>query len=150
VTTRETWIANAPEDVVEKFPHARQIVVVRSTSEPRRPEAKPRETETRYYVITGPPGLRRLTCQQAAKMVRGHWGIENRLHHTLDRTFREDEQKFRTGDGPQALSLLRGLGLAVLQNHLPPRLARVSKPEARQTLAARPRIVARLITRPLA
>lgn len=135
--------------MVDKFPHARQIVAVRSTSEPHRPEAKAREIETRYYVITGRPGLRRLTCKQAAKMIRGHWGIENRLHHVLDRTLREDDQKCRTGDGPKVLSLLRGTALAVLQNHLPPRLARVSKPEARQVLAARPNIVARLLTRPL-
>lgn len=132
------------------MPQARQIVALRITSEPRRAQAKPRETEVHYYLITGVAGQRRLSCKHLAKLIRNHWGIENRLHHVLDRTFREDDQRCRTGDGPLVLSLLRKVALAVLQNYLPPRLARVSKPQARQTLADRPRLAARLVTASLA
>lgn len=123
--------------------------MVRVTSEQRRPQALPRETEIHSYVVTGAPGHRRLSCKQLAKRIRNHWGIENRLHHVLDRTFGEDQQRCRTGDGPVVLSLLRKIVVAVLENHLPPRLAQVSKPEARQILEARPKITARLITAPL-
>lgn len=128
------------------MPHARQIVALRITSEPRRDEAKPRETEVHYYGVTGVPGQRRLSCKRLAKLIRNHWGIENRLHHVLDRTFREDDQRCRVGDGPLVLSLFRKVALAVLENHLPPRLARVSKPQARQTLSDRPRLAVRLVT----
>jgi predicted transposase YbfD/YdcC len=36
-----------------------------------------------------------------ARVVRAHWGVENRLHWVLDVIFREDLARFRTGDGPQ-------------------------------------------------
>ena len=42
--------------------------------------------ETRYYILS-----RRITVQEFAGAVRGHWGIENNLHWQLDVSFREDE-----------------------------------------------------------
>src|SRR3712207_7755606 len=32
-----------------------------------------------------------------ARAVRGHWGIENRLHWVLDIAFREDDSRVRAG-----------------------------------------------------
>ncbi|MGV9225852.1 ISAs1 family transposase, partial [Streptomyces albogriseolus] len=53
---------------------------------------------------------------QLAAWIRGHWGIENLLHHVRDRTFREDESKVRTGHLPRAMASLRNLNapMAVL------------------------------------
>src|SRR4051795_9908634 len=34
-------------------------------------------------------------------IARGHWGIENRLHHVRDRTCREDACRTRSGNAPQ-------------------------------------------------
>ena len=39
--------------------------------------------------------------------VRGHWGIENRLHHKLDVQLGEDNSRARTGNAPGNLALLR-------------------------------------------
>jgi len=36
-------------------------------------------------------------------IARGHWGIENRLHHVRDRTCREDACRTRSGNAPQTL-----------------------------------------------
>lgn len=47
--------------------------------------------------------------------VRGHWGIENRLHWSLDVTFREDTLRNRVGHSAENLSRIRRLALNLLR-----------------------------------
>ncbi len=42
-----------------------------------------------------------------AAWLRGHWQIENRVHHVRDVTQREDASRIRTGNGPQVMAALR-------------------------------------------
>jgi DDE family transposase len=63
-------------------------------------------TET-VYAITS------LTVIQArpadlARFVRGHWGIEDRLHWVRDVTYDEDRSRVRTGNGPRVMASLLG------------------------------------------
>lgn len=46
---------------------------------------------------------------------RAHWAIENSLHWVLDVTFREDDNRYRTGDGAQNMALLRKLAINLLR-----------------------------------
>ena len=46
--------------------------------------------ERRYYISSLKLGVKRF-----ARAVRGHWGIENSCHWSLDFTFREDESRIR-------------------------------------------------------
>jgi len=41
---------------------------------------------------------------------RGHWEIENRLHHVRDVTYDEDRSQVRRGNRPHAMASLRGRG----------------------------------------
>ena len=123
---------------MEKIPDARQVVAQRTTSEKRRPEAKERDTEMRYYVITGKPGMRRLTPERAMRLIRQHWGIENRLHHRLDRTLREDEQRTRVGQGASVLSLLRKVSLVLVDVFVPAKQACKTLPEKQAMLQNKP------------
>jgi len=66
--------------------------------------------ETSYYLSSLPPKVKRL-----ARYIRGHWGIENSLHWTLDVIFAEDRSRIRNGNGPQIASIFRKLALLVLQ-----------------------------------
>jgi predicted transposase YbfD/YdcC len=50
-----------------------------------------------------------------ARAVRGHWGIENKLHWVLDVSFHEDASRLRTGNGPENLALVRRLAASLLQ-----------------------------------
>ena len=47
--------------------------------------------------------------------VRGHWGIENRLHWSLDVTFREDTLRNRVGHSAENFSRIRRLALNLLR-----------------------------------
>jgi predicted transposase YbfD/YdcC len=60
-----------------------------------------------------------LTFEQAsparlADLIRGHWAIENGLHHVRDVTFAEDASQVRTGTGPHTMACLRNLVIGVL------------------------------------
>lgn len=65
------------------------------------------KSETRYYISssghTDPAYFNRL--------VRGHWGIENKLHWHLDVTFGEDNSRARSGNAPENLNILRKMAL---------------------------------------
>src|ERR1700679_420939 len=53
------------------------------------------QRETRYYVSSAA-----LSAAAFGRGVRGHWGIENRLHWMLDVVFREDLARLRSGNAP--------------------------------------------------
>lgn len=141
--------AAPPPDVLEKFPQARQIAVVHTTSEKRRPEAKERKTETHYYVVTGPPSMRRLSASRLAAIIRHHWGIENRLHHRLDRTLREDDQKTRSKNGAAILSWLRKISLLATDTVGAKSANKRYLPELHAMLSAKPKKALGLVLNPL-
>jgi len=66
-------------------------------------------TEKRYFLLSLP-----LSAQRFADVVRGHWGIENRLHWVLDVAFREDQSKVSQGYAPENLAVLRHIALNLI------------------------------------
>ncbi|ATS05723.1 hypothetical protein CS387_01100 [Porphyromonas gingivalis] len=75
------------------------------------------EGETRidrqYYISSLPPE----DCQLIGQYIRGHWGIENRLHWHLDVTFREDTCRARKDYSATNLNTLRKFALAIVSGH---------------------------------
>lgn len=45
--------------------------------------------------------------------------MENRLHWVLDVIFREDPARFRTGDGPQNMAIIRHTALNLASQAIP-------------------------------
>jgi predicted transposase YbfD/YdcC len=90
-------------------PHARQALqVVRW----RRDLGTGKLTIERIYLVTSlPPGT--ATGSELAAWIRGHWLIENQLHHVRDRTFHEDASKIRTRNLPRVMAGLRNLAIGV-------------------------------------
>jgi predicted transposase YbfD/YdcC len=54
-------------------------------------------SETAFYIATTPR-----SAEQYHHIVRGHWGIENRLHYVRDNTLREDASRIRHNPGIMA------------------------------------------------
>ena len=67
--------------------------------------------EVRYYILS-----RYVAGRRFAEAVRGHWGIENRLHWQLDVTFQEDQCRIRKGHADANFSILRRTALSMLKN----------------------------------
>ena len=67
--------------------------------------------EVRYYILS-----KYLAAHRFGEAVRGHWGIENRLHWQLDVTFQEDQCRIRQGHADANFSILRRTALGLLKN----------------------------------
>jgi len=106
--TREYFIANAPADLpgADDWLGLESIGMVLRT----RVQGDAVTEEVAYYIGSVPAKVK-----QFARAVRGHWGIENRLHWSLDVTFSEDKSRIRKDHGPENLGLLRRLALSILQ-----------------------------------
>jgi predicted transposase YbfD/YdcC len=68
--------------------------------------------EVRYYLSSLPPDVKRF-----ARAVRGHWGIENSCHWSLDMTFREDESRLRQRHLRENFAWLNRFALSLLKQH---------------------------------
>ena len=67
-------------------------------------------SETRYYISSNA-----LDAAHAAHAMRGHWGIENRLHWVLDVTFKEDLSRLRKGFGARNMAVVRHFALNLVR-----------------------------------
>lgn len=63
-----------------------------------------RSIERRFFINSIAADAKRF-----AEAVRGHWGVENRLHWRLDVLFREDANRIRKGNAPAILTAIRHL-----------------------------------------
>jgi predicted transposase YbfD/YdcC len=68
--------------------------------------------DIRYYISSLKVGVKLF-----ARAVRGHWGIENGCHWTLDMTFREDESRLRGKKIRENFAWLNRLALSLLKQH---------------------------------
>ena len=70
--------------------------------------------ERRYYLSSA-----RLDAAAVAQAVRGHWGIENRLHWVLDVVFKEDQARLRSGHAPMNMAVVRHMAANLLHQAKP-------------------------------
>ena len=68
--------------------------------------------ERRYYISSLALGIKRF-----ARAVRGHWGIENSCHWSLDFTFREDESRIRETNLRENFAWINRFLLSLLKQH---------------------------------
>ena len=92
---------------IDAWPGLRSLVCVE-----RERTANGKTSVERIHYITSIPAhhVRRL-----ARIIRGHWGVENALHWSLDVSFNEDACRIRSGDGPENFALLRRIALILLR-----------------------------------
>jgi len=109
------------------IPHTTQVIQV---------TRKVRDLSTRRWRTVVVYAVTSLTSAQAgparlADLIRGHWAIENGLHHVRDVTFAEDASQLRTGTAPQVMACLRNLTIGVLSRAGPVNLAAALRRHAR-------------------
>jgi len=75
-----------------------------------RDTGKKQETETRYYISSLGEHAKDFNTY-----IRQHWGIENKLHWTLDVVFDEDRQRKRDRNAAQNFSFIRKIALNILK-----------------------------------
>ncbi|MHB1235367.1 MAG: ISAs1 family transposase [Microbacteriaceae bacterium] len=105
-----TWQATCQraQDWID-FPHAEQTM--RLTRD-RHNHSTGETTREHVFAITS------LTEEEAspaqlADYIRGHWGIENRLHWVRDVTYREDHSQIRTGNAAHVMASIRNLAISI-------------------------------------
>ncbi|MEP0844286.1 MAG: ISAs1 family transposase [Phycisphaerae bacterium] len=92
---------------VDDWPGLCSIVAVESKSEM---SGDSTSVERRYYITSRPA-----EAADLATWIRGHWGIEIRLHDVLDVGFKADQARHRHGHSAENFARLRRTGLHLFQ-----------------------------------
>ncbi len=66
--------------------------------------------EINYYILSA-----KWDGKVFGNAVRKHWGVENKLHWSLDVSFREDECRKRAGHGAENFAMVRHIALNLLK-----------------------------------
>lgn len=89
----------------KKWPDIAAVVMVRS----HRTYRGKTSIEVRYYIAS-------LTDEvEIAKAIRAHWGVENKLHWSLDMIFNEDRKRDRKDNAGENMATLRRFALTLLR-----------------------------------
>ena len=105
---RRYWLL----DNVEHLENAQQwqgLKRVGMIESERQIKGKPTTQERRYYLSSLDGDIERF-----ADATRGHWGIENKLHWSLDVVFHEDNSRIRNGHAPENMTVMRKIALNLL------------------------------------
>lgn len=106
IETRTVWLTSEVEhlgkELLDIWPGLKSIAAIERV---REVIGKGTSTEWSYYILSDGE----CDAERAGAIIRGHWGIENGLHHVLDVTFNEDQSRVRKGHAAENLSRLRRL-----------------------------------------
>ncbi len=98
------------ENKNNKWVNLNQVIKIESVREFKNSD-KPTEKATRYYISS-----LENNANQYQKNIRSHWGVENKLHWTLDVAFSEDASRKRNKNAAQNYSVLLKIALNLLKN----------------------------------
>jgi len=110
VETRRIWTSAKLKGCV-RYAHAAQVACVE-----REVFHVSRTTTTteRVYLITS-SSAKQVGPAQLLALNRGHWSIENCLHHVRDMAYDEDRCRARKGDAPRTPACLRNFAISMLR-----------------------------------
>lgn len=98
-----------------------------------------RKVKGRGEVVYGITRLSELAADARALLgyTRGHWGVENGLHHTRDVTRGEDRCRVRRGPAPRVRASLRNVAVYLLRHMDYPSAAAATRAMVAQSELAR-------------
>lgn len=108
IEIRRYWLLGNVEHLedAQRWEGLKRVGMIESE---RRIDGQTPTTERRYYLMSLDGGIERF-----AYASRGHWGIENRLHWSLDVVFHEDDSRIRRGHAPENMTVIRKIALNLL------------------------------------
>lgn len=118
------------------WPHGHQICRLERHRIPVRrgvPTGNASVAVTDYITSLSPE---RADAARLLTLIRGHWGMENRLHSVRDVTFDEDRSAVRSDAAPQVMAACRTLVLALLRRQRHLNIAAALRTYASRPLAA--------------
>ncbi len=107
---RATVIRDTNIAAANRFPGV--VALARITSRRRLHGKRADKPAVRYYLLS-----KYMSAKRVLQTVRGHWGIENRLHWVLDVVFKEDGGRARKDNGPENLAVLRRFAINIIRAH---------------------------------
>ena len=99
------------------LPAQRQAICVRTSYVPLVEGLPPKPAEVRYFATSLRPD--QAAAARLQRIIRGHWSIENQLHHPKDRTWLEDRHWVKNKKTGAMLSILRSLACAMVRRAKP-------------------------------
>jgi predicted transposase YbfD/YdcC len=111
VETRTCTVTSDLSELTKKDDWAKIQTVVRIESVRYTKSTEETTTDTRYFItnkLSNPEVL--------AKVVRSHWGIENKVHWLLDVAFSEDHSRKRDRNAAENYSVILRMALNLLKN----------------------------------
>jgi predicted transposase YbfD/YdcC len=108
IETRRCVVAEAPAGLaaLARWPGLKTLVLAESLREINGKAS----VERRYYISS-----RQADAGHLGLAVRGHWGIENGLHWSLDVAYGEDQARLRAGNAAENFSILRRITLNLIR-----------------------------------
>lgn len=110
--TRRLWVDTEAADYAREalsYPGLR--ILARVDCEARKGGQRT-SAETRYFACSMDP--QRVEVWQLLKRIRGHWGVENSLHHVKDRWWDEDRHYTKGPAKGEAMAALRNAAISIL------------------------------------
>jgi predicted transposase YbfD/YdcC len=109
VEIRKVWYSENTEWMrdIKDWPGLSSLIAVES----QRAQMGKTTVERRYFISS----LSNRDAKSIGQIIRGHWGVENRLHWSLDVSFGEDNSRIRKDFGAENFSRLRRIALNLLK-----------------------------------
>lgn len=113
IETRRVWVTDQLDDWLDpvqrnRWAGLKSVVVAEAR---REMPLKPTSVERRYFIAS----VGGTDAGRMARIIRGHWSVENQLHWVLDVAFAEDAARQRKDHSAENFSRLRRIALNLLR-----------------------------------
>ena len=139
IETRQVWVTREVDWLREQgdWPGLRSVVCVQATRQVLDPAggAPTTSTQRRYYITSLDHRQPGRDAGYFAGLIRDHWGVENKLHWSLDVSFGEDASRLREGNAAENMARLRRTALNLLKQE---KQTKLSLPRKRKRAAWQP------------
>jgi predicted transposase YbfD/YdcC len=111
VETRNCYVINNLEQLEDSKKWSDLKTLIKIESERYNKASQTTEKSTRFYISSLDA-----SAQEFQQYIRLHWGIENKLHWSLDVSFHEDASRKRDGNSAQNYSVINKIALNLIKN----------------------------------